>query len=219
MKKLPLAPKSAPLFAPRLTAFSAVNWPEVMRKHEFEFIGLCNDPDRRGCFGRPYIEDAQAAPYQGLPFVSGFATEAERRLNELLHELRLAEQHPDRNEKLLTPIQREFLATWVPVDLPSEFAGVYYNMRPIERQQVFLRDVIQHTRQHIYHQRLNQAEKVQQSLGQQRRQEESAKRWEQVDANREFSRQVRAKLQRESGHTLTFTRPAEQLDMFTSAAA
>lgn len=219
MKKLSIAPKSAPLFAPRLTAFNAINWPEVMKKHEFEFIGLCNDPDRRGCFGRPFIEDAQAAPFQGLPFVSGFHTEAERRLNELLHELRLAEQHPERVEKLLTAPQREFLATWVPVDLPAEFAGVYYNMSLIERQQVFLREVIQHTRQHIYHQRLNQAEKVQQSIGQQRRQEESAKHWEQVDATREFSRQVRAKLQRESGHTLTFTTPAEQLDLFASAAA
>ncbi|MBG8555093.1 hypothetical protein [Hymenobacter guriensis] len=214
-----LAPKSAPLFAPRLTAFGCIDWPAVMETYEFTFIGLCSDPDRRGCYGQPFIEDAQAAPYQGLPFVSGFNTEDDRSLNELLHELRLVEQHPERVEKLMTQPQREFLGTWVPVDLPVEFRCLYANMTLAERQQLFLRDLIQATRQRIYHQRLNAAERVQQQNTQCRRQQESNSYWAKVDANRELSRQVRSKLQRQSGYTLTFHQPAEQLDLFVSQAA
>lgn len=211
--------KSVPLFAPRLTPFAAIDWPKVMETHEFKFIGLCNDPERRSCYGRPFIEDAKAAPYQGLPFVSGFNTESERYLNDLLHELRLAELLPERVAKLLPEPQRAFLAQWVPVDLPAEFRGMYANMTLIERQQLYLRDLIQGTRQSIYHQRLNAAEAVHQTIGLRRRQEESDARWAAVDANREQARQVRRQLQREAGHTLTFTQPVEQLDLFTSQAA
>ena len=115
------------LFTPKVLQFGDIDWPNVFTSDEFKMIGLCNDPDRRGCYGKPVIVDPVAAPMQGLPYVMELKSQTERELNSLLWQLELLVQRetsftarlsyawavndPERGREAITP--EAHFETWV----------------------------------------------------------------------------------------------------------
>lgn len=81
-----------PGFTPKPLRMEDIDWVSVFKTHEFQFIGLCNDTDRRNCYGKPLIVDPVAAPLQGLPYVTELRTQSERELNDLLWQLHVLSQ-------------------------------------------------------------------------------------------------------------------------------
>jgi len=85
-------PPLVPVFKPKELRFEDVDWLAAFQSEDFQFIGLCKDPDRKGCYGKPVIVDPVAAPLQGLPYVMELRTQPERELNDVLWQIHVLSQ-------------------------------------------------------------------------------------------------------------------------------